>query len=860
MLTKIIVLRSWLWKCTVSFFAVGIFNTVLAQQVLPMPYFTNVTRSVGLSEASQQDACVAPSGEVIGRNISVVDVNGDYYPDLLLHLPLNEAAGDVLDKQCLYLNIPGDDPNDPHSRKFIDYTSESGIRSNRHGTNDGRHSSFSVFADVDNDGDMDMFSGLYAHELPNYTDIGDRNDLYINDGSGHFSLSSNSSFHLEPIHNTSSAVFLDYDKDGNIDLFIGNWYERRRPTLEMSEDILYRGDGNGAFTNVNNSTGLSGVSTAVYSVTATDWNDDGNIDLLAPSYSRLHPDAKSRLWENQGDGTFLQMQDTAQYAPFEGFGSQLAAFGSMPRDFDNDGDMDLLELLVHGAENGNKTTILVKENDVYSWDFSKLARVGGTAQHDMRDHYGNWIDYDNDGLADIVLSRCCNRGGQGNWLTLFKQQPDHTFDVVTSEAGLSVINDANLRVHNVTPLDFDRDGDEDLIIGFSSGTDGVQLWRNEVGVLNNWITIDLEGGGHSNQSAIGTRVEVITQKGTINETTYTREVHAGHGQFGPQTPLSLTMGLGQATQVDTIKIHWPNAAYSSSKFGDIDVNQAIHIGETAITDLVGDKDNFEFGDSVDVPPRSQRVVEILSFIENIGPIVGQNPGVDLDEDGFDRPAGLTHFFDLPDRALITSATIRFRVRGESSLVRNDVILYDESASPSELDPDCVVQNPDPNKCKPEPFFPVIALRDLSGSSKKAGVEPQSGETHELEINLSKVPLRTIDRGLGPGDHWPPLPDEQASLLSLLLDGQFDIIFTDDVIVDFSELRVSFVFQSAPTGDLTGDDIVDQDDLDIIISALNTDAYSSNDPRDLDGDGKITVLDARREVVLCWQNNRPRCSK
>ena len=245
--------------------------------------------------------------------------------------------------------------------------------------------------------------------------------------------------------------------------------------------------------------------------------------------------------------------------------------------------------------------------------------------------------------------------------------------------------------------------------------------------------------------------------------------------------------------------------------------------------LVGDKDNFVAGDTVDTPPRSQRVLDLLNFI---AADPGQGPGVDLDQGGANRPVGLTHYFAIPPQALITSAKVKFRVKSNDPLVYNDGVYYNDTVQAS-------------------PLLPVIALRDLLGR------EPQAGEVLDLEINLGKVPVRTVDTTGGPGGHWSAQPNAFRDLLNILTrDNQLDLVFSDDLTVDYSELTVTFVLPTAPPGDLTGDTMVNQNDLNIILAALNTPAYSPNDPRDLDHDGRITVLDARKLVLLC---SKPRCA-
>jgi hypothetical protein len=527
--------------------------------ILWEPSFTDVTGEVGLTG-------------VPAFRISVADVNGDGYPDLYLHRAANHGAGDVLDKQYLYLNLPGD-PGDPHSRTFVDYTAESGIRANRAGTTDGRHSDAGVFADVDNDGDLDLFTSVYLHT--NYGLNLGTNDLMLNDGDAHFTLAPNSRFHLEAIHNTAGAVFVDYDNDGNVDLFVGNWYKNN----VLTKDQLYQGQGDGSFANVTTLSGIGSAYTCIYGIAAWDWNDDGFMDLFAPPYSHTAAGSVPIHWQNNGDGTFTQVQSTTNFDDYRGSGSGKASFGSMPRDYDNDGDIDFFEILTHGVGDGAglvHSTTVTNVDGVFSWDFH---RVYGRGTEDPLlshhgDHYQSWFDYDGDGLVDFALTES---GYDNNRFYLFRQGLDHTFTPVTLRSGMNPINEANLPPHNATPLDYDLDGDEDLLVGFGSDAIDVQLWRNDVGTDHGFLVVTLEGeggAGFSNRSAIGARIEV-----TAGGVTQTREVYAGPGHQGPQVPLSQTFGLGTATVVEAVAVKWPNAAQTSVAYLDQPVNRFITIRE-----------------------------------------------------------------------------------------------------------------------------------------------------------------------------------------------------------------------------------------------------------------------------------------
>ncbi len=543
---------------------------LVAPAALPAS-FTNVTTDVGLNTP--------------GFRLSVADVNGDGYPDLLLHRTQDEATGDVLNKQYLFLNQQCAGNPDPHCRVFVDATAGSGIRANRAGTNEGRHQDGAVFADVDNDGDLDMFSITYVHR--SYTLDKGRNDLMLNDGLGHFTLAPLSTFHTEPIWNTAAAVFADYDNDGRIDLFLANWYNTGDLPIEQK---LYKGAGTGAFTNVTATSGIAGAASAVYGAASADWNNDGFADFFAADYGWTVIGSKSIHWKNNLTGTFTRYEDTSKYSQYTGFPTGMASFGSMPRDYDNDGDVDLLEVLTHGKGDGDGTvhsTVLTNTNNVFSWDFFRV-KNRATEDTDLThhgDHYATWFDYDNDGLADFALSECCYTqpaGGENNRIYLFRQAADHTFSPVTVASGLNAVNTlpGNPRPHNVIALDYDRDGDEDLIVGFADDVTPIELWRNDVGTLNHWVTVTVRGAGvakHANRAGIGARVEVTT-----GGTTYTREVYAGNGHMGPQAPLALSFGIGAATTIDRIRVRWPNQALSTTEVLNVAANQFVTLDEPCV--------------------------------------------------------------------------------------------------------------------------------------------------------------------------------------------------------------------------------------------------------------------------------------
>ena len=210
------------------------------------PWFVDVSSPAGLAGASMQNAVWA-------------DVNGDGWQDCLT-AGTKAGANEVK----LFLNEEKDG-----RRVFRDITAESGVTAPPEGSTVPRVGSFHVFGDVDNDGDLDLFSGMYCEfEKPKAVpgtetplkdaagnivyekkDDGLRSEVFLNDGAGHFTRLKDSGVgnHAET---SGSAAFVDYDKDGVLDLFVGNWYKEYGFTYVSYPSRLYRGLGGGRFEEV----------------------------------------------------------------------------------------------------------------------------------------------------------------------------------------------------------------------------------------------------------------------------------------------------------------------------------------------------------------------------------------------------------------------------------------------------------------------------------------------------------------------------------------------------------------------------------------------------------------------------------
>ena len=517
------------------------------------------------------------------------DIDGDRFADMVIH-----KRGDwARDNAWVFMNratLGGG-----RARMFMDHTPDSGFSANRNPLIEGRYSSMVAFADVNNDGHLDAFSGAYQPDDPS-ADNGDRNELLLNDGKGRFTLAPDSGLNTEDPIPTAACAFLDYDLDGLVDLFIANQYGRYGYLNTCGQDRLYRNTGGGVFEEVTEAAGLltpgevgeRDSSKPSNAATTVDYNNDGYPDILVGVYGRQW----NFLWENRGDGTFVEkgdatnldgdgMEDDWYEDPFRSNGN---TFATEAADFDNDGDFDVFTIeTTHqwAGPGADRSELLINTGASGGYLFDRVRDRGIDRYHgygsnwNEGDHYAAWIDFDNDGLQDLFLSPASYPYQFGY---LFKQNPDHTFTDVSEASGLDIQDP-----HAVTVADYDNDGDLDLLattVKWGSWSpydqDDLHLFENRVGQKNNWIKVTLagQGEGGTNQSAIGARVVV-----RVDDLVQTQEVCGGKGQYGAQNELTLTFGLGRLCDYCTVRVCWADEERTVQNFENVIPNRAIRIVE-----------------------------------------------------------------------------------------------------------------------------------------------------------------------------------------------------------------------------------------------------------------------------------------
>jgi len=385
-----------------------------------------------------------------------------------------------------------------------------------------------TWGDYNNDGLLDLFVAN-GQSGPN--------TLYKNEGNGSFSKITTGLL-VTQSQQSHAGAWADVNNDGWLDLFVVNYDSG-------FTNYLYRNTGNGTFDRIAFGT-KSSTNGASWNVAATDFNNDGWIDVFIPQGGSFAGRQNSLIYTNNKDGTFTLLTNSVVFT--NQANSVACAWG----DYDNDGFLDLFvsnfygqnNFLYHNNGDGTFTTVTN----------SPVTLDGGWSVGCA------WGDYDNDGWLDLFVANLgpidpitrASIAPENNFL--YHNNGDGTFTKIT---GGSLVNDLGYST-GCAWADYDNDGFLDLFVanGWNDFRENDFLYRNN-GNSNNWITLKLIGTV-SNRSAMGAKVRV---KATIGGRTFwqMREISGG-SNFGSQNDLRPSFGLGDATNIDLIRIEWPSGA------------------------------------------------------------------------------------------------------------------------------------------------------------------------------------------------------------------------------------------------------------------------------------------------------------
>ena len=405
-----------------------------------------------------------------------------------------------------------------------------------------------VQADYDNDGRLDalVLRGAWLDDKGHHP-----NSLLRNIGADGNAVFADVTFESglgERHFPTQTAAWADLDRDGDLDLYIGNESTPKRKPPVPSQ--LFRNNGDGTFTDIAPSAGVTNGRYAK-AVVWGDYDADGFPDLYVSNF-----DGANRLYHNKGNGTF---EDVAAELGVTG---PRQSFPAWFWDYDNDGHLDLY-VSAYGAEIADfavlhsgrpikkETAALYRGDGKGGFENVTAAAKLTAPSAPMGSNFG---DLDNDGFLDFYLGTGYTAIFQLMPNVMYHNRGGKSFADVTIPGGFGHLQ----KGHAIAFADFDNDGDQDVFeqMGGAFLADKFHdaLYENP-GPAGKWIALQLVGVD-SNRSAIGARIRVVVSTADGPRSIY-RHVNSG-GSFGAN-PLRQAIGLGDATKIEKIEVTWPRS-------------------------------------------------------------------------------------------------------------------------------------------------------------------------------------------------------------------------------------------------------------------------------------------------------------
>ena len=499
--------------------------------------------------------------EVVGCGVAFFDYDNDGWLDLLvLNGTRLEGAPPGATNRLYKNNRDG---------TFTDVTEKAGL------VRSGWASAVTV-GDYDNDGFDDLFITYYGHNV-----------LYHNNGDGTFTdVTAKAGLQQDAVRYGSGCTWLDYDRDGKLDLFVATYLDttlEKLPRPGENTDCkwkgvpvncgprglppgfvrLYHNNGDGTFTDVSDAAGIAKVSGSYpMSAVAADYDNDGWPDVYVACDS-----TPSWLFRNQHDGTFRQ-EGLERGVALSEDGLEQAGMGIATGDYDLDGSLDILK--THFSDDTN----VLYRNDGRGYFEDATIRSG----LGVETRYVGWgagiVDLDNDGQPDLFLVTGSVYPEVEKQLPaypfrtprlVFRNLGNGRFEELIEEAGSGVA--ATHTSRGCAFGDFDNDGDVDVLV--LNMNEPPSLLRNDVSGGGHWLKVLLVGVT-SNRSAIGARV--VARYG---ERSQVQEVQA-QSSFYSTNDRRLHFGLGAAASAE-LTIRWPSGAVE--RIANVDADQLVVVRE-----------------------------------------------------------------------------------------------------------------------------------------------------------------------------------------------------------------------------------------------------------------------------------------
>jgi len=494
--------------------------------------------------------------ETMGPGVAFIDYDNDGWPDIFLVNGM-DWPGHVQKHSTpkLYHNN--------HDGTFTDVTHKAGLDVELFGMG-------VAVGDYDNDGFDDLFVTAYG-----------QNHLFHNNGNGTFTDATQKAGLLGPKEFSTSAAWVDYDKDGHLDLVVGN-YVQWAPETDLYCTLdgksksyctpesykgtsvrLWHNRGDGTFEDVTQKAGLGEPTSKTLGIAVLDYDNDGWPDLLLSNDTQ-----PNKLYRNNGNGTFTEKAVVAGVA-FSEDGVARAGMGVDASDYDHSGFPSLL------ITNFSNQMISLYHNEGKGLFVDEAPRSDIGRASLLTLGFGCFFfDYDLDGWPDVLVAnghidadiqRVQSNVKYAMPPHLFRNNGKGKFEEVTKSLGLAFTTPRVGR--GAAYADFNNDGRLDLLLSTNGGP--VYLFRNDAqgaAASNKSLRIKLIGT-KSNRDGLGATVRV-----TSGGETQTQMLRSGSSYLSA-SELVLTFGLAQHEKADSIEIRWPS--------GQVDRLASVPAGQTA---------------------------------------------------------------------------------------------------------------------------------------------------------------------------------------------------------------------------------------------------------------------------------------
>lgn len=415
-----------------------------------------------------------------------------------------------------------------------------------------------LWADIDNDGDRDLFIS--------YENASVR--LYENDGAMNLTdITASSGILMESNRRNYGAAFGDYNKDGFLDLYLCKYYNTGDVSGPSYHNMLYRNNGNNTFTNVTAAANASVGVNASFMATWFDYNDDGWLDLFVVN-DRIYN--QNHLLRNNGDGTFSEISATINLNAY------INAMSCSLGDYNND---LLIDIFVANSQDMGNYFYRHQANH----SFQNVAEIAGVQSFELC-WSALWMDYDNDGDVDLHVANEQYSALAARNL-FYVNNGNGTFTENGVNLGLALDNRSTWAT---AQGDWNMDGYADFV-SHNRTPDHSALWQN-VGGSNGYIAVNLIGVV-SNRDAIGAKIYCYAGGDQQLKT-----LQCGENYLG-QNSHRILFGLANAPAADSVVVKWPSGHIDRHYDLQPNTNYTWHEGSGYFGTLTCDNPTICSGDS-----------------------------------------------------------------------------------------------------------------------------------------------------------------------------------------------------------------------------------------------------------------------